>query len=351
MQLRLFDPAAASQAEWQAAYRFNTLIRNELSPEEPVLPLDAWKAQVSNIPPVVRVTFYALWEQEEVIGWLDLTVPATNENRHLVDCMPKVHREYRRRGLGSSLLAVVAREARQGDRRLIAGFTRSTIPAGEEFARATGANIGLLAHHNELDMRDLDPALMRRWVEGASECASDFDLGLWEGPYPEENLDEISVLMDLYNAQPMGDLEVEEQHFSPEQIREMDRSMQARGINRWTYYVREKSTGKLAGFTEIFIRPATPGHLTQGLTAVFPQYRNRGLGRWLKGTMTEKILRELPDTKKIVTGNAEVNAPMLKINTEMGFKSTATETIWQVSIDRVEEYLSARNITPAPVPS
>jgi GNAT superfamily N-acetyltransferase len=75
------------------------------------------------------------------------------------------------------------------------------------------------------------------------------------------------------------------------------------------------------------------------MTGVFPQYRNKGLGRWLKAAMLERVMRERPEVKVVRTGNADSNAAMLKINHELGFKPYMASAIWQVELDKVREYL------------
>ena len=57
--------------------------------------------------------------------------------------------------------------------------------------------------------------------------------------------------------------------------------------------------------------------------------------------MMEKVLRERPQVKYIRTGNADSNAPMMKINDELGFKPYIAECVWQVDIEKVNNYLSA----------
>jgi hypothetical protein len=39
------------------------------------------------------------------------------------------------------------------------------------------------------------------------------------------------------------------------------------------------------------------------------------------------------------TGNADTNAAMLKINTELGFKPYTADALWQVEIEKVMGYL------------
>jgi GNAT superfamily N-acetyltransferase len=78
------------------------------------------------------------------------------------------------------------------------------------------------------------------------------------------------------------------------------------------------------------------------MTAVYPEYRNKGLGRWLKAAMLDKVLKGRPQVKFVRTGNADSNAAMLKINNELGFRPYLANTLWQVEIDRVQEYLGPK---------
>ncbi len=73
---------------------------------------------------------------------------------------------------------------------------------------------------------------------------------------------------------------------------------------------------------------------------MWPDYRKRGLSRWLKAAMLTKILRELPEARVIRTGNANSNVPMLKINNELGFKPFISRPAWQVETETVEKYLA-----------
>jgi hypothetical protein len=55
--------------------------------------------------------------------------------------------------------------------------------------------------------------------------------------------------------------------------------------------------------------------------------------------MMQKILKERPEVEFIRTRNANSNAPMLKINVEMGFKPYIANTVWQIETEKVENYL------------
>ena len=205
-----------------------------------------------------------------------------------------------------------------------------------------GARKGLEGHTNQLLIADLDRSLLEKWQQRAQERASGFSLGLWTGPYPTDQLEEIAQLYNVMNTAPRDDLEMEDVRFTPPLLQEWDQNLLATNTERWTLYVRENATGKLAGFTVVFWHPDRPHILGQGDTGVFPEYRGLGLGRWLKAAMLEKVLRERPQVTTIRTGNADSNAGMLQINHELGFKPFMAECFWQVERTQVEAYLGQK---------
>ena len=69
--------------------------------------------------------------------------------------------------------------------------------------------------------------------------------------------------------------------------------------------------------------------------ADFSSARGRGLGKWIKAAMLEHIRKVHPEAQWITTENADSNAPMLKINRELGFRPYQSESLWQVPVDQV----------------
>ena len=261
-------------------------------------------------------------------------------NQHMAQFDVRVRKEYRGQGLGTALMSRVTSMADREGRRMLMGNTRSTIAAGEGFMQSLGGEIGMQMHVNEVEVKDIDRDMINSWIDKASERASDFELQTYEGVWPDDMLDDISAMKDLMNTMPTEDLDVEDFHFTAQQVKEMDRSMLATGTERWSILARESATGKIAGYTEMYWNPAKPELGNQGDTAVFEEFKNKGLGRWLKAAMTEKLLAERPGVKKIRTGNAQSNAPMLKINNEMGFRPAITATTWQLDVDTVKSRLA-----------
>jgi mycothiol synthase len=340
-QILPFNVKGASQAEYAALNRYNNVLHHERLPDDPPVPLEELIKGVQNIPPFVEVKTWCAWDPPNVkiVAQGEVHLLHIPENQHITQIFISVLPAYRRQGLGRRLLALVTEAARQDGRRLLVCETFDRLPGGEAFMNRLGAKKGIETHVNQLRMEGLDGGLLERWLEHGRLLASDFELGLWEGPYPEEQLPAVIQLYELGNQVPLGDLEFEAHHMTPEQLRESEQYLFARGYQRWVYYVVERASGVFAGYTETTWHPNHPEILNQDMTGVFPEFRRRGLGRWLKAALLDKVLKEHPEIKYIRTGNADINTAMLKINTELGFKPYMASTFWQVEIERVLKYL------------
>lgn len=343
MRLEPFSPKDATPREYEALNALMNRIRGERLPDDPPIPLDEDIRRWQHIPTFIDVFAWIVWnaDRTEIAAEGDVSVQRVEHNRHVVDFNIFVHPQWRRRGLGSRLLEWIATVTAQEDRRLLITSTYGSVPAGEAFLRRVGAKMALLIRSSQLDLRDLNRELIRIWQERAGERAKGFDLLLWSDGTPEAELEKFAHLLEAMNLAPRGELEVEDFHWTPEQIKEFEQQDRARGVQVWTLIARERSTGNLAGFTSVSWHPNRPEFLGQRWTAVLPQYQNRGLGRWLKAAMLEKVLGERPQVKRIRTGNAEANAPMLKINTELGFKPIQAHSVWQAELSKVQGYLAS----------
>lgn len=343
-QVHPFDKNA-SQFEYAALNRHTNRIRCERLPDDPPVPLAETIQNLQNIPAFADLRLWAAWnaDRSEMIALGNVVITRMEENKHLAQFDITVAPEYRLQGLGRRLLGRIAEVVEQEDRRLLMTSTVDRIPGGAAFMIRLGAQKGLQGHTNQLRIADLDPGLMDNWLARGQKNLTGFDLGFWDGAYPEEQLQAIAELSDLTNQQPLGDLEIEDMHMTPEQLRQLEQNIFARGYLRWTFYILDRANGKFAGYTETIWNPSRPEILLQEMTGVFPKYRNKGLGRWLKAAMLEKVLRERPQVKYVRTGNADSNAAMLKINTELGFKPYTANTLWQVDLQKVLQYLQSHS--------
>ncbi|HSM26064.1 MAG TPA: GNAT family N-acetyltransferase [Anaerolineaceae bacterium] len=335
----------ASHQEYQALRKLMDVLSKERQPDDPVVPLEETINQMKNLPSFVNLKMWCVWDEnhENMLAQGNVGLIYTDDNRHLSHFDIIVHPASRRLGIGKQLLKLIAEAALADNRSSLLTDTNDRIPAGEAFMQQIDAKRGLEGHVNQLRIDELDQNLIRNWLERGSNNEDEFEIGIWEGEYPEEKLDEIVQLIDLTNQQPLGDLAIEEMHFTAEQLREMEKMDAARGNQRFTFYLLEKATGKFAGYTETVWNANRPEILRQDMTGVFPQYRGKGLGRWLKAAMLDRMLIIHPEIKFVRTQNADSNAAMLRINNELGFKPYMTSILWQMEISQVLDYLKKQS--------
>lgn len=341
VRVELLDLRAADHRDYAALSSLANRIRAERLPDDPPIPLDEHIQEWQNIPPFVDVFNWVIWNDERsaIVASASGSVLRMEENRHVGQMSIEVLPESRRHGLGRRLLANIADMLRRENRRMAIAMTDDRIPAGAAFMQRLGASKGIESHINQLDLAELNRDIIQQWQAHASERAAGFELGFWDGDYPEDQIEAVAALYELGNQEPRDNLDVEDFHFTPAHLRQMEQSLRASGTQRWTLYVRERDTGAFAGFTDIQWNPNRPAILQQGFTGVFPLYRNKGLGRWLKAAMLERVLRERPQVKVVRTGNADSNAAMLRINHELGFKPYISQCVWQVTTDQIMSYL------------
>lgn len=341
-QLVPFVPQEASDQEWEQFHAFTVATQREKLPEDPTSPLDYLRQGWLSIPDFVSRRAWVLRRPGGdgtivATGYVDLV--QMKENRHVAQAEIAVLPAYRQLGLGRRMLGQLAETAEADGRRLMIFVTLSTIPAGEAFMQAVGAQRGLEATENQLTMSELNSDLVRQWQERAQERAARYELVFVDGAYPDELLAPMVQIKQSMNQAPTGDLDVEDFVYTEELLRDLDNSLTRRNIDRWTFLARQKGNNEIAGYTEVMWSPAKPAIAQQGDTAVAENHRHLGLGRWLKAAMLERVLRERPGTTHVRTGNANSNEPMLKINYELGFRPYIRESIWQLPISEAKSYL------------
>ena len=71
-----------------------------------------------------------------------------------------------------------------------------------------------------------------------------------------------------------------------------------------------------------------------------PPYESTALEAALKAANLKEMIALNPEAKFVRTGNANINAAMLKINIELGFKPYFTSIVWQGNTDAILEKLA-----------
>ncbi len=340
-ELKLFNPETASENYFKSRHKYLGLRKQEETPEtpNPSLEFSIKNAQSWCLIKSIAFEMWHLWEDEQIIAEMFLTVSFDENNPHLFSLDLYILKPYRKRGHTRPLLERVMAFAHKHNRTLVTVSTISSVPEGQGFAERVGATKGMEESTNQLVLSEVNQKRLADWVGLAHTKAHEFEMGFWGGHFPEAEIDAIAELFTVMNSAPRDDLAMEDWHTTPEELREGEAYALARGVERWVLCVRHRPSGTLAGFTETYWYPENPKNLEQNATGVLPEYRGNGLGKWLKAAMIQKVLVERPVVEHIRTGNANSNAPMLAINNQLGFELYRSRTIWQLEIARLKAYL------------
>ena len=265
--------------------------------------------------------FAALTSEHKIIGnawfWAPAeTSPEYEQNKYICWVGLYVLHGYWRQGIGTDLLKTLTKEAQTYGRTTIQ--TGTNHDTGRAFLNKYGATFTIAGAESRLEMEDVDWNLMHSWIDEGKKGneAVTFESFI---ECPEEILEEFcEMFTEAVNMAPQGESEFRT-NIDGKLRREYEKQNRVEGWIHQTLISRERD-GRISGMTEFYYDPREGYKLRQELTGVRPEFRGRGLGKWLKAYNIIHIRDTYPEVKRIITGNAIVNAPMLSINKRMGYK-------------------------------
>lgn len=317
-----FKPKEVPDEFWEGYFEFTETNFRFHNPDDPLPNREAVIQRLKLDQPHYLSTRYLVkTPDDKIIGWggfgatLD-TSPEYETNKHLCNINIAILPDYWRQGLGTSLLTRLVEEAQTHGKSVIE--TGTNHDSGRAFLKKYGATLSIEGFENRLELEDVDWDLMQSWVDKGKKRAEGVTI---ESFYecPEEILDEFTEMFtESANMAPLGDIEYRT-NIDGKLRRDYEKHIKKSGYTHYTLISREKN-GRISGMTEIFYDPCNGYKIFQELTGVRPEFRGKGLGKWLKAHMILHLRDTYPDVERIITGNAEVNAPMLSINKRMGYK-------------------------------
>lgn len=245
-----------------------------------------------------------------------------------MECDVLVRKDHRRRGIGSRLLREICTVALDEGHPLLTWSTFDAVPAGEAFSRRVGAVVGRVNRTSELPLADVDWSLVAEWARAARPRQRGYRLEFVDGAYPDPVRSDAVVFHRIMQSAPRDNLDRGDVNVDADFVAELDRAMQDAHQERWSILVRDDA-GNCLGGTEVIVEPSDPSVVFQQNTGIDVAHRGLGLAKWVKGAMLERIRSERPDAARIRTDNAFSNAPMIAINTALGFRVVSSRTEWQ----------------------
>jgi GNAT superfamily N-acetyltransferase len=251
------------------------------------------------------------WDNRD-LAWIDLVVDPA----------------HRRRGYGSQLLSHALDLTRSLGRTKFgaAGWETS---ATEQFASRHGlARVSQEIYRAQIPQQ-LPPDLVDEAYAEAAAHAVDYELVRVEGHVADEMLPMMAELTATINDAPIDDLDIEDEVFTAERIRDYERATIEGGHRLYRVLARHRLTGEQAGLTIVAVDVERPELAYQHDTSVVRAHRGHRLGLLLKADMMRWLAEAEPQLTWIETWNAESNQHMIGINDRLGFRALRRELAFQ----------------------
>lgn len=246
----------------------------------------------------------------------------------------------RRRGIGSALVAAAVRRAREEGRNGLEWVTHGPAEGGgpgrgvwpdDAFANRLGARAAQVAVPS-VCLLPLDAERAAALAAEVAAHAGDYDVVVWGEAVPEELLADRALLRSrMSSEQPMGDRVAPEEvwdgaRWRAEEAREAMRgpALSAGAVHR--------ATGRLVAVSDVHMSRLRPEVARQGDTLVLAEHRGHRLGLAVKLGLARALAERHPHVRAVTTNNDAVNAPMLAVNTALGYRPTGRATIWSLDL-------------------
>ena len=333
-------PNSAGRDFWRRYHTFRRERQLEVRPEDPVVPDEVEETTMQHDRESMIAYRYEIADRGEMLSWFDGHTtrpgsPGYESNRRFFNAYWAVGRAHRRQGIGSMWLPLVVELM---DRH---GCSVATIgteeDSGHEFLRWLGAEEKITGAENRLRLSDVDWSMVGRWMDEGRRKSPATRLEIYDGRLPESMWPDFAAQRGtLLNSMPFDDLDHGEIVITAERIRESYERMERLQEVVHTVIAREPDA-TISGMTDMWWAPYRPSFVEQMFTGVRPEARGRGIGKWIKAAMLDHIHTLYPQAEWISTGNASSNAPMLAINTKLGFRQFRTGSEYQISRDQLAE--------------
>ncbi len=330
--VRIVDARSLDAADFDAALELQQRIDRERDPGLPVTPAAELRATFDDdaTDHCRHQRIVALEDgNPAAIGHVEFNTDAANANLAGVEITPTDDRT------AAAVLAELLRLARADGRTSVIAWGDHT-PDADAFWTGLGAELRYTEQESRLDLAAVDPELMARWIAAGP---ADLELVHWARRCPEDQIDALVATANAMNDAPTDDLEIADTVVDEAMVRTEIEARAARGLE-YQGVLAVTASGEAAGTTEVFVNRHRPAASWQWSTVVLPAHRGRGIGRWLKAAMWQRLRATEPEVTTLQTGNAASNAHMLAINSEMGFQPTHLMGCWQAGLETLETALN-----------
>jgi GNAT superfamily N-acetyltransferase len=242
-----------------------------------------------------------------------------------------VHPDARKQGHGRAMADHVEAVALEMGRTKL-GADAFDGSSGVRFTERRGYTLGSTAVNRRQHLEEVSLENIKNLYDEATAAASTYELVRIVGRTPEELLDDVAVMSAAINDAPLDDLDIEDEVYPPQRIRDYETAIERRGERLYRLLVRHRESGELAGHTVVAVEGEQPEIGHQHDTSVVRSHRGHRLGLLLKSGMNLWLADTEPQLRTVDTWNAESNDHMIAVNEALGYRPVAREHQFQKTV-------------------
>lgn len=251
-----------------------------------------------------------------------------------------VHPSARRHGAGRALVTTAARRAAAEEISSLGVEVVADTPA-VSFWEALGLRCAYVELRSILDLRTVD------W-DGIGKIAEAVPAGYrvehYRGALPTHLLEPYAVAKAARRQLDPPDLELHPSSYDARRLAASLETLDRRGMKPYLVLAVQETSGVVAALTEVVTASQHPTRADQYDTVVIPEHQGLGLDRVIKARMLRELRTAKPGLQEVQTWNALGDEPLLRINTELGFRP---DRQWCEYQGEVRELLEALGPPPA----
>jgi GNAT superfamily N-acetyltransferase len=248
-----------------------------------------------------------------------------------------VEPERRNQGIGTAMAEHLIAAARAEGRTRLMGELNLAFADREshpyrQFAEKRGFSLANTEVRRALALPVSDEQI-QTWIDESAPHHTAYRIESFIGSAPD---DLVPSLVDTHNQlaldAPTGELEFEAEQMTVEGYRERMVKLEAMGRKLYET-VAVSPEGDVVAQSGLGVSTEDEENVFQWGTLVRREHRGHRLGMAVKAANLRALQRDFPDHKRIITTNAETNAPMVAINEAMGFEPIELLAEFQLIVD------------------
>lgn len=214
---------------------------------------------------------------------------------------------------------------------------RSFQPELIQFIRSLGARQSNTGHWFRLDPRQVNASLIREWAQAVDPEQMYLTLKCVD-LVPEELMEETArasneMINDMVreDSRPL--------HMSAEALRAAQQNFR-RNKSIPVHLLLSDKEQRIIGMSLLVMSEGAKGVADQRVTGISREWRRKGLAKWLKAKMIEKVQSEFPLIEEIRTECFSVNLPMININKALGYQLYRIDQDQLLTPENLESFLN-----------